>query len=399
VSPGDQTTPKAAPSAAGVEVDGESVLLDRSTGSLHMLNDVGAAIWSRLDGSRTVDTLVAELSEVFEVDSDRVARDVHEFLAQLAQLGLLEGSTATGELDLATTETDPKSWSLDTVWVDWYTAQVVHALRVRGVEPLLLKGPAIRRWLYPDAPGERGYLDADLLVPAAGLRSAEAVLAQLGFEREDENGVAEVYPWAVSWRRRADGAVVDLHRTLQGCEYAPADPWPALRATAVEEEIGGTQILVPSIAARALQIVLVSPADRPWRRWDDLGRVLERLSAGDWRDAASLARALGVERKFGYRLSQSAAGPEFADRLGVPSAPRWWLRWDADPALRWAAWLVELPSWRARVRLVRQLVRPSAGYSAVGWAAHVLRLAPGAVATLLRRPRREAQASRSQLRS
>jgi hypothetical protein len=132
--------------------------------------------------------------------------------------------------------------------------------------------------------------------------------------------------------------------------------------------------------------VLVSPADRPWRRWDDISRVLERLSNDEWREVVNLARALGVERKFGYRLTQSPAGPERARRLGVPIAPAWWLRWDGDPALRWAAWLAELPSWRTRLGLVRQLLRPPVGYSAWGWAAHVLRLAPGALATLLQRP-------------
>lgn len=397
--PDDQTIPRAAPSAAGVEVDGEPVLLDRSTGSLHMLNEVGAAIWARLDGSHTLSSLVSELSEEFEVDSDRVAHDVREFLAQLAQLGLLEGETAADGFDRLPMSTDRQSWSLDTVWVDWYTAQVVAALRLRGVQSILLKGPAIRTWLYRDSPGKRGYLDADLLVPVSQLGAAQAVLSELGFEREDEGGMADVYTWAESWRRRTDGAVVDLHRTLQGCEYAPADPWPVLRAAAVEEEIGGTPILLASIPARALQIVLVSPADRPWRRWEDLGRVLERLSAEDWRDVAELARALGVERKFGYRLSQSPAGPEQARRIGVPTAPRWWLRWDADQALRWAAWLAELPSWRARFGLVRQLLKPPTGYSAWGWATHVLRLAPGAVATLLRRPRTDGQAKRSERRS
>jgi hypothetical protein len=226
------------------------------------------------------------------------------------------------------------------------------------------------------------------------LSAARAVLSELGFEREDDAGTADVYTWAESWRRGADGAVVDLHRTLQGVEYARADPWPVLRARAAEEEIGGARILLPSVAARALQIVLVSPADRPWRRWDDLRRVLGRLSPEDWREVTRLARALGVERKFGYRLSQSAAGPGLARRLGVPTAPRWWLRWDADPALRWAAWLAELPSWRARLGLVRRLLKPPMGYTAWGWAGHVLHLTPGAVATLLRRPRLEGQPSR-----
>jgi hypothetical protein len=223
-------------------------------------------------------------------------------------------------------------------------------------------------------------------------------LSELGFEREDDRSSETLSPWAENWRRDSDGAVVDLHSTLHGCEHATVDPWPLLRATADQEPVGGTEALLPSIPARAIQVVLVSPADRPWRRWDDLGRALERLSPETWGEATALARALGVEREFGYRISQ-AAGPELAQRLGLPVAPRWWLRWDADPMLAWAALLAELPTWRARLRLARRLMRPPPGSSSVAWAGHMLRLAPGAFATLLRRPRSRDQDSRSEMRS
>jgi hypothetical protein len=221
------------------------------------------------------------------------------------------------------------------------------------------------------------------LVSARALESAAEVLRELGFRREDPPGAEAVSPWATAWRRDSDGAVVDLHRTLHGCEHSSVDPWPIVRATTVEEEVGGTHVLMPSIAVRAVGILLVSPADRPWRKWDDLGRAVERLSDEQWRDAAEVAKALGVERRFGYRLSQSPAGPEAARRIGVPKAPRWWLRWETDPLLAWAALLAELPSWRARLRLTRELTRPPAGYSYAAWARHALRLVPRAVLTLV----------------
>jgi putative nucleotidyltransferase-like protein/coenzyme PQQ synthesis protein D (PqqD) len=394
---GDEGIPSPAPAAATVEVDGEPVLLDRSTGSLHMLNDVGAAIWSRVDGSRTVDAIVAELSEVFEAEPDRIAPDVHGFLASLARLGLVEGWIA-GDHEPLTRTSNGTSWTIDALWVDWYTAQVIEALRARGVESILLKGPAIRRWLYPSDPEQRGYLDADLLVSASAWRTATAALEELGFEPEEEDSAETISPWAESWRRASDGAVVDLHRTLHGCAHSAVDPWPALRAGAVEEQVGDTVALLPSIPARALQVLLVSPADRPWRRWNDLERVLSQVSDAEWREAAELARVLDVEREFGYRISQ-AAGPELAQRVGVPVAPPWWLRWETDPLLRWAALLTELPGWRARLRLVRQVARPPAGYSRRAWAWRLLRLVPGAIATLVRPGERGGQASRSLDRS
>ena len=90
----DLDRPRRAPASSGLEVDGRPALLDRSTGSLHVLNDVGAAIWSRLDGSYTVGSLVAELSEEFGAEPARVAHDVQGFLSSLERMGLLEGSAA-----------------------------------------------------------------------------------------------------------------------------------------------------------------------------------------------------------------------------------------------------------------------------------------------------------------
>ena len=167
----------------------------------------------------------------------------------------------------------------------------------------------------------------------------------------------------------------------------------------MEEEVGGTRVALPSIPARALQVVLVSPDDRPWRKWNDLERALEQLPIEGWRDAAAVADALGVERLFGYRLSQSPAGARCAERLGLRTAPRWWLRWDADPMLRWIVLLAAVPNWRARVRLARHLITPSVSYvrsrdpeaarggvalAYAAWVVHVLRLVPGAITTLLR---------------
>jgi predicted DCC family thiol-disulfide oxidoreductase YuxK len=408
---GEHSIPAPASSAAGIELDGQTVLLNKSTGALHVLNDAGAAIWARLDGSRPVSAIVTELSDGFGADPAAVEHDVRRFLSHLAGLGLLEPA------DGWTTNRDdqpepprplrepssPASWSLDTLWVDWYTAQVVDALRSRGIEAILLKGPAISSWLYRDAPGQRGYLDADLLVQAETLTATTEVLAELGFERERVTAMESSDVWAHTWRRAADGAVVDLHRTFNGCEHSTVDPWPILRAAAVHQEVGGSTVLMPSIAARAVQLVVVSPADRPWRKWNDLERALAQLPVEGWREAAAVARALGVADLFGYRLSQSPEGAACAARIGVATRQPGWLRWEEDPILSWVGFLAALPSWRERSRLARQLILPppshvrfrhpdaaarglAAAYAA--WATHVVRLVPGAVLTLLRSLRR-----------
>jgi hypothetical protein len=73
----------------GVEIDGELVLLDTSSGALHLLNRTAAAIWSELDGERDLQTIVSELSSDAGVDRDRVSADVIELIDQLGRSHLL----------------------------------------------------------------------------------------------------------------------------------------------------------------------------------------------------------------------------------------------------------------------------------------------------------------------
>jgi len=82
---------------AAVELDGEAVLMDETTGALHLLDDVATVIWSRIDGSATLDELTAELSEVFTADPDQVRADLLAFSRQLGEQHLLDGiAAATG---------------------------------------------------------------------------------------------------------------------------------------------------------------------------------------------------------------------------------------------------------------------------------------------------------------
>jgi hypothetical protein len=73
----------------GVEIDGELVLLDTSSGALHLLNRTAAAVWSELDGERDIQTIVSELSGDAGVDRERVQADVVELLDQLRRSDLL----------------------------------------------------------------------------------------------------------------------------------------------------------------------------------------------------------------------------------------------------------------------------------------------------------------------
>jgi len=56
----------------------------------HVLNEVGAEIWQLADGTRDLKTITAALTEAFDGPHEEMERDVHEFLAQLAELGLCQ---------------------------------------------------------------------------------------------------------------------------------------------------------------------------------------------------------------------------------------------------------------------------------------------------------------------
>lgn len=54
-----------------------------------VLNPVGIAVFSLLDGSRDVDALAAKVVEEFDIEEAQARADVAEFLAELERDGLL----------------------------------------------------------------------------------------------------------------------------------------------------------------------------------------------------------------------------------------------------------------------------------------------------------------------
>lgn len=88
VSPGSK--PRPANEVVFRELTEGAVVLHLGSGQYHGVNPVGAAVWSLLDGRRSVDDIVAELRERIEEPPPQLADDVRAFLAQLAQRGLIE---------------------------------------------------------------------------------------------------------------------------------------------------------------------------------------------------------------------------------------------------------------------------------------------------------------------
>lgn len=88
---GEGFVPQVRASVAGVELDGEMVLLDDDTGAMHTLNPTAGALWECFDGSGTVADIAADAAEVYSAEPATVAHDVLELARALGRQGLLVG--------------------------------------------------------------------------------------------------------------------------------------------------------------------------------------------------------------------------------------------------------------------------------------------------------------------
>lgn len=200
--------------------------------------------------------------------------------------------------------------------VDAVSGEVAAALRAAGIRSILLKGPSVARWLYGE--GTRTYNDSDLLVAPGDIATAEGVLASLGFTSPMAGKPGD---HANEWTRAADGARVDLHRSLAGAAAEPAAVWAALSGRTETLAVGGGRLETLAPDGRALHLALHAAhhgvgAAQPL---EDLGRGLERLPGEVWQGAARLASELGATPAFAAGLRLLPGGVGVADSLGLPA--------------------------------------------------------------------------------
>ncbi|MBL8074545.1 MAG: PqqD family protein [Nitrospira sp.] len=77
------------PDVQATNMDGETVLLDLSTGRYYTLNRVGSLIWERCTGTQTISDIHAVLCDRFDVAPERALDDLVTLVTQLTQEGLL----------------------------------------------------------------------------------------------------------------------------------------------------------------------------------------------------------------------------------------------------------------------------------------------------------------------
>ncbi|MBI2876257.1 MAG: PqqD family peptide modification chaperone [Candidatus Tectomicrobia bacterium] len=71
-------------------LEGEGILYDPATHSVHALNPMAALIWELCDGEHTPAEIGELLGEIFEAEREEIATDVQEALRRLQELDLLE---------------------------------------------------------------------------------------------------------------------------------------------------------------------------------------------------------------------------------------------------------------------------------------------------------------------
>lgn len=79
-----------------IEIDGEIVVYDPGTRSLHHLNPTATVVLSQLDGSATVKEVARDLAAAYQVPADEMQRQIRVLIRQFRHMGLLRGGKGDG---------------------------------------------------------------------------------------------------------------------------------------------------------------------------------------------------------------------------------------------------------------------------------------------------------------
>ena len=81
--------PKTNPDVTGRLIDDEAVVVLPKKGKVEVLNQVGAYIWERSDGTRTVRQIIEQICGEFNVSSEVAENDTLVFLNDLIERGIV----------------------------------------------------------------------------------------------------------------------------------------------------------------------------------------------------------------------------------------------------------------------------------------------------------------------
>jgi Uncharacterised nucleotidyltransferase len=277
-----------------------------------------------------------------------------------------------------------------TMATDLVTAEVVTAFRKEGIRGIVLKGPALARWLY-DEGALRPYLDADILVSPVDFPAAEGILGSLGFEREGVDAIPGDWPKHARTWSRTDGGNVDLHRTLFGVGIPDAELWEVLSVRTEPMRVAGADVEVLDLPGRAVVLTLHAAKDgtRVGKVRHDLGHAVDRVGPDVWREAGALAARLDALGTFAAGLRILPAGEEIARRLQLPdevpveAALR--RRGGPPPFAAGMEWLAAAPGVRGKTAVVVRKVFPPPAFMRA-WSSLARRGPLGLAAAYVARP-------------
>jgi hypothetical protein len=254
-----------------------------------------------------------------------------------------------------------KRLAAQTLVVDAATAEVLGTLARRGIDCILLRGPAIARRLY-DAAELRSYIDADLLVPPHQVINAEEALADIGFAPlTDEDDLSRHRPMhAREWQR---GIVsVDLHRRVAGCTAPDDVTWQTFHQHSEIVNLAGASARIPSPAALALIVALHAAHNGPRmpKPLADLARALERFDDATWDEALRLAERAGAMPAFAAGLRLLPAGAARAPRV-APTIDVALRSSGAPPLSLGIDWLLRARGFHEKAALLKHVVLPPSG--------------------------------------
>jgi Uncharacterised nucleotidyltransferase len=203
---------------------------------------------------------------------------------------------------------------------DVAAAEAIDAFAAAGIPSILLKGPAIDRWLYSGT-FDRTYGDVDLLIAPRDFQRAQPLLEQLGFVRLnlETTRVGQESHHDV-WHRDLDGILLELHRSIQGASVPDDVLWDTLESETepLALGIGSTEAAVLKPAGRAMIVALhAAQHGALGPRRSDLERALEQVSLPTWREAAELSSRLAAGDYFSFGLSLVPEGRHLAAELGL----------------------------------------------------------------------------------
>jgi len=253
-------------------------------------------------------------------------------------------------------------------------AEVLAAFEGAGLRPLVFKGAALAESDYEE-PWLRPRGDTDLLVAPEAARDARRLLERLDCRRapRPEGSLMTYQASYVRWSA-AIPVTYDLH-------WRVADP-EAFRSVLTYDELIAEAIPGPQAGHRwpsAVHALLVACVHRVAHHHDcdrllflcDIDRLARRLDADEWSRFVGLAGARGVRRvcQRGLHLAAAQLGtsvPAFVREALRGPGTREATALFTHPRLRRVdilrSDLRQLPSWRARVALLKEHLFPPRDY-------------------------------------